>query len=87
MTREKEQQRRYAADHAFSVGLSMKLLGVGLQCNVLPDAIDAPIRARLDKIYTTIERVAKELTLVAQDIWGQEDEEGGEGLRDTKIDL
>ena len=86
MTREKEQQRRYAADHAFSVGVSIKLLGVGLHGNVLPDAIDASLRARLDKVYTTIEHVAKELTLIAQDIWRQE-EEGGEGLRDTKIDF
>lgn len=86
MTREKEQQRRYAADHAFSVGVSLKLLGVGLQGNVPPDAIDDRLRARLDNVYSTIEHVAKELTLIAQDIWGLENG-GGEGLRDTKIDL
>ncbi|NQU23471.1 MAG: hypothetical protein HQ567_19495 [Candidatus Nealsonbacteria bacterium] len=86
MTQEKEQLRRYAADHAFGVGVSMKLLGVGLQCNVPPDAIDETIRARLKTVYSTIEQVAKELTLIAKDIWALE-ERGGEGLRDTKIEF
>jgi len=86
MTQEKEQQRRYAADHAFSVGVSLKLLRVGLQCNVPPEAIDHRIRDRLDSVYSAIDDVAKELTRIAQDIWAQE-EGGGEGLRDTKIDF
>ena len=87
MTREKQQHRRHAADHAFSVGVSLKLLGLGLKCSISPDAIDDHVQARLNSVYSTIERVASELTQIARDIWGQQEGGEGDGLRDTKIGL
>lgn len=81
MTTKKDQDRRYTANHIFGLAMSMNLLSHGLQRNVSQDVLNDEFQARLQSIYATMHTVGQELSQLASDIWGLEND----GLRDTKV--
>ena len=85
MTREKEKERRYAADHVFGASIALRFVAQGLQRNVSPEVVADDAQVRLRSVYLTMDALAKELGQLARDIWGED--EPGEGLRDTRVGL
>ena len=81
MVTKKEQDRRYTANHIFGLAMSMNLLAHGLQSNVSQDVLNDDFQARLQSIYATMHTVGKELSQLASDIWGLEEDD----IRDTKV--
>jgi len=82
MTTRKDQDRRYTANHIFGLAMSMNLLAHGLQRNVSQEVLTEDFQARLQTIYATMRTLGKELSQLASDVWGLEEEDD---IRDTKV--